>query len=76
MGGTRVGPRAIDEYLKRMRERYGRAGKEARSALLDEMEQMTGHHRKALIRSMNRPERSATRRRRTRRGRPEREHAI
>ncbi len=70
MGGTRVGPRAIDEYLKRMRERYGRAGKEARSALLDEMEQMTGHHRKALIRSMNRPERSATRRRRTRRGRP------
>jgi hypothetical protein len=53
-----------------MRERYGRAGKEARSQLLDEMEQVTGHHRKALIRSMNRPERLGTRRRGKRRGRP------
>jgi hypothetical protein len=40
------------EYLKLMQERYRRRGKAARGELLDEMEQMTGLHRKTLIRRM------------------------
>jgi hypothetical protein len=36
-----------------MRERYERARKEARGELLDEMEAVTGYHRKALIRRMH-----------------------
>lgn len=52
MGGARVGPRAIGEYLRRMRERYAGARKAERGPLLDEMEEVTGYHRKALIRRM------------------------
>ncbi|MFB3854679.1 MAG: hypothetical protein ACE148_12740 [Vicinamibacterales bacterium] len=37
-----------------MRERYEEAGGEKRTELLDEMRAMTGFHRKALIRAMNR----------------------
>lgn len=72
MGGTRVGPRARNEYLARMRERYDRATAERRPALLDEMETMTGFHRKALIRRMNRPTRVGVGGRPTKRGRPRR----
>lgn len=53
MGGARVGPRAISEYLRRMRERYEGARKEARGQLLDEMAEVTGYHRKALRRRMH-----------------------
>jgi len=66
MGGARVGPRAIGEYLRRMRERYERARKEARGLLLDEMAEVTGYHRKALIRRMH----GGEPRRGRRRGRP------
>jgi hypothetical protein len=65
-----VGPRAIGEYLKRMRERYEGAKAERRSQLLDEMGAVTGYHRKALIRAMNRVVEAVGKKRRKRRGRP------
>ena len=68
MGGTRVGPQAIGEYLVRMRERYERAPRGEKGRLLDEVCEMTGYHRKAVIRRLRRP----APRRRGRRGRPPR----
>ncbi len=70
MGGTRVGPRAIGQYLRRMRERYAGARKEARGQLLNEMEEVTGYHRKALIRRMRAGEQAGRPRAKRRRGRP------
>jgi len=67
MGGIRVGPQAIREYLGRMRERYERAERTAKGRLLDEVCEVTGYHRKAVIRLLRRPE---TGRRRRRGGRP------
>jgi hypothetical protein len=49
-----------------MRERYATAGREARSRLLDEVCEVTGYHRKAVIRLLGRPAAP----RRGRRGRP------
>lgn len=66
MGGTRVGPQANGEYLGRMQERYQRAGKAEKTHLLDEVCEVTGYHRKAVIRRFRRP---APRGRRRRRGR-------
>jgi hypothetical protein len=46
----------IDErykYLRTMKRRYREADKKTKGALLDEMEAVTGMHRKSLIRSMN-----------------------
>ena len=46
----------IDErrkYLRKMQERYLQAGRKERGQLLDEMEIVTGLHRKSLIRLMN-----------------------
>jgi len=40
------------EYLKLMQERYRQCGKALRGELLDEMQQMTGLHRKTLIQRM------------------------
>lgn len=48
----------IDErrkYLKRMRPRYERADRGGRGALLSEMEQVTGLHRKSLLRLLHAP---------------------
>ena len=70
MGGTRVGPQATREYLERMRERYQGAGREEKGRLLDEVCEVTGYHRKAVIRRLRRP---AGRGRRRRRGRPVRD---
>jgi hypothetical protein len=67
MGGTRVGPQAIREYLGRMRERYERASRVEKGPLLDEVCEVTGYHRKAVIRRLRRPE---PRRRRRRPGAP------
>src|SRR5713101_5401430 len=67
MGRIRVGPQAIREYLGRMRERYERADRRAKGRLLDEVCEVTGYHRKAVIRLLRRPE---TRHRRRRGGRP------
>ena len=67
MGGTRVGPQARREYLARMQERYQRASREEKGRLLDEVCQMTGYHRKAVIRRLRRAE---PRQRGRRRGRP------
>lgn len=70
MGGTRVSPQARTEYLRRMGERYQQVKPSQRGALLDEMEAMTGFHRKSLIRRMHRPVRAP--RAATKRGRPTR----
>ena len=46
----------IDEerkYLSRMKGRYKQADKKAKGQLLDEMQAVTGKHRKSLIRLMN-----------------------
>ena len=46
----------IDErykYLRKMRERYRVADRQARGRLLDEMQAVTGLHRKSLIRRIN-----------------------
>jgi len=48
----------IDErrkYLRTMRKRYVKAGRKERGQLLDEMQAVTGMHRKALVRLMNGP---------------------
>ncbi len=48
-------PMNIDErrkYLQRMWERYYYAGKGDKTLLLDEMEAVTGMHRKSIIRLM------------------------
>lgn len=68
MGATRVGPQARAEYLARMRERYQGAPKRKRGALLDEVCAVTGYHRKAAVRLLNRA--TAPRARGPRRGRP------
>ena len=57
MGRLRVGPQAIREYLGRMRERYAQAARPANGRLLDEGCEVTGYHRKAVIRLLRRPER-------------------
>ncbi len=54
MGASRVGPQATREYLARMRERYERAGRDTKGALLDEVCEVTGYHRKAVIRLLRR----------------------
>ena len=56
MGRIRVGPQAIREYLGRMRERYAHAARPTKGQLLDEVCEVTGYHRKAVIRSLRRPE--------------------
>ena len=66
MGRIRVGPQAIREYVGRMRERYECAERPAKGRLLDEVCEVTGYHRKAVIRLLRRPEA----RRRRRRGGP------
>ena len=46
----------VDErrkYLRMMEKRYGQATGGERSGLLDEMAQVTGMHRKSLIRLLN-----------------------
>ncbi len=55
MGRIRVGPDAIREYLGRMRERYDHAARAAKGPLLDEVCEVTGYHRKAVIRLLRRP---------------------
>jgi hypothetical protein len=45
-----------DKYLRMMQKRYGKAeNKKEKSKLLDEMEAVTGNHRKQLIRKMKQP---------------------
>jgi hypothetical protein len=66
MGASRVGPQATREYLARMRERYEQAGREAKGGLLDEVCEVTGYHRKAVIRLLRRATRPRSRGRRGR----------
>jgi hypothetical protein len=67
MGASRVGPHATREYLARMRERYERAGRDAKGGLLDEVCEVMGYHRKAVIRLLRRAAPPGRRRRRGRR---------
>ena len=64
MGATRVGPQSTREYLARMRERYEQARRDAKGGLLDEVCEVTGYHRKAVIRLLRRAAPPPTRRRR------------
>ena len=43
------------KYLRIMRKRYKEASRKERSSLLDEMEAVTGLHRKSLIRLLGSP---------------------
>jgi hypothetical protein len=54
------------KYLRMMQRRYQKAAKKEKGQLLNEMEVMTGQHRKALIRAMN--SRLERQRRRSQRG--------
>ena len=66
---------SVDErykYLRMMQKRYQEAEREGKSELLEEMEAVTGQHRKHLIRQMNGPiERQARQRQRGRTYGPE-----
>jgi len=48
--------RSIMEYVQALRKRYFRAAKEEKGKMLDEFTQVTGLHRKAAIRLLNRPD--------------------
>ena len=50
----RRGSVSIKEYIERMQERYGRAGRVERGRLLDEIVAVTGYHRKSATRLMAR----------------------
>src|SRR4029434_3726060 len=58
MGRCRVGPHAIEEYLRRMRDRYETVPRAAKGRLLDEVCEVTRYHRKAVIRLLQRPARA------------------
>jgi hypothetical protein len=47
--------RSIMEYVQALRNRYFRASREEKGKMLDEFTQVTGLHRKAAIRLINRP---------------------
>ena len=57
----------VREYVEAMQERYQKAGRVEKSRLLDEVCAVTGHHRKAAIRALNRKPGTPGQRRR---GRP------
>ena len=59
--------RSILEYVQALQNRYFRASKEEKGKMLDEFTQVTGLHRKAAIRLLNRPSRPGVGKRR---GRP------
>jgi hypothetical protein len=59
--------RSIMEYVQALRNRYLRASKEEKGKILDEFTQVTGLHRKAAIRLLNRSSQPGTSQRR---GRP------
>jgi hypothetical protein len=64
---VKVTRRSILEYVQALRSRYFRATKEEKGKMLDEFTQVTGLHRKAAIRLLNRPSHSRAVKRR---GRP------
>jgi hypothetical protein len=55
--------RSIMEYAQALKPRYGKASKEEKSKMLDEFTKVTGLHRKAAIRLLNRVSRPNTGRR-------------
>ena len=67
-GSNPSGTTGTTEYLARMRERYEGSPKATRGALLDEVVAVTGYHRKAAVRLLNRATPVAPRG--PRRGRP------
>ena len=71
---------SVDErykYLRMMQKRYQKANPKGKSELLDELEAVTGQHRKHLIRQMNRRlERKPRKRQRGRTYGPEVKHAL
>ena len=61
MGATQVGPQARREYLAKMRERYEDADRAMKGRLLSEVCEVTGYHRKVVIRLLGRPVRRVRR---------------
>jgi hypothetical protein len=59
--------KSINEYLKAIRERYLKATKEEKGKILDEFTRVTGMHRKAAIRLLNRAMQPPAQKRRGRR---------
>lgn len=57
-----MGPEARKEYVKAMRERYERMGREGRTRLLSEFCAMMRCHRKSAIRCLNAPAREGAKR--------------
>jgi hypothetical protein len=56
--------KSVDEYLKAIRDRYLKGSKEEKGKILDEFTKVTGIHRKAAIKLLNRvAERSTPKRR-------------
>jgi len=56
--GGKVTRRSITEYAEAVRERYFRASKKTKTGILNEFVATTGMHRKAVIRLLNRRNRS------------------
>ena len=52
--GGQVTRQSVREYLEAIRERYRKASKEEKGKILDEFTKVTGLHRKAAIRLLNR----------------------
>ncbi len=48
-----VNQESVRQYLERQRERYRNAGKKEKGKILDEIEEVTGYHRKAAIRALS-----------------------
>lgn len=64
-----MSPKSVSEYLAAIRPRYQRAPKGEKGKLLDEAVQVTGYHRKALVRLLRGPAAPVPH---ARRGRPRR----
>ena len=61
---------SVQDYMERMKQRYGKAGRAERGGLLDEVVAVTGYHRKSVIRLLG--QREVGFERSGRRGRPRR----
>ena len=70
--------RGITEYIEAIRERYVNADKKRKGRMLDEAEQVTGYHRKVLVRLLGGRQRAGPCHRRGRRRRysPEAAEAL
>ncbi len=64
--------KSIKEYAAAIQDRYRRSNKEEKGKILDEFEKVTGYHRKAAIRLLLKPPKTAGKHR----GRPGRYNEV